>query len=98
METETPEIPKEILEPYPKDERSIVKMLLSMTSTAMKLVSKGAMVSELGEEDRTAAVRRIRLTSDSPDNGTTRAGRALREDELLIVGLPDNLTPRPLGV
>ena len=47
METETPEIPKEILEPYPKDQRSIVKMLLNMTSTAMKLVSKGAMVSEM---------------------------------------------------
>ena len=45
METELPEIPKEILEPYPKDERSIVKMLLNMTSTAMKLVSKGAQVS-----------------------------------------------------
>jgi len=30
METELPEIPKEILEPYPKDERSIVKMFLSM--------------------------------------------------------------------
>ena len=39
-ETEVSEIPKEILEPFPKDERSIVKMLLSMTSTAMKLVSK----------------------------------------------------------
>jgi transcriptional regulator with XRE-family HTH domain len=47
METDTPEIPKEILEPYPKDQRSIVKMLLNMTSTAMKLVSKGAMVSEM---------------------------------------------------
>ena len=46
METETPEIPNEILEPYPKDERSIVKMLLSMTSAAVKLVSTGAMVSE----------------------------------------------------
>jgi transcriptional regulator with XRE-family HTH domain len=47
METDTPEIPKEILEPYPKDQRSIVKMLLNMTSTAMKLVSKGAVVSEM---------------------------------------------------
>ncbi len=47
METEAPEIPKEILEPYPKDQRSIVQMLLNMTSTAMKLVSKGAMVSEM---------------------------------------------------
>ncbi len=47
MKPETPEIPDEILEPYPKDERSLVKMLLSMTSAAVKLVSKGAMVSEL---------------------------------------------------
>ncbi|MCF8130374.1 MAG: helix-turn-helix domain-containing protein [Deltaproteobacteria bacterium] len=47
MEPETPEIPKEILEPYPKEERSIVKLLLSMTTTAMKLVSKGALVSEV---------------------------------------------------
>ncbi len=28
METETPEIPKEIPDSYPKEERSIVKMLL----------------------------------------------------------------------
>ena len=45
MGTEPPEIPKELLETYPKDERSIIKMLLNMTSTAMKLVSKGALVS-----------------------------------------------------
>ena len=47
MDSESLEIPNEILEPYPKDERSLVKILLNMTSTAMKLVSKGAMVSEL---------------------------------------------------
>lgn len=47
METEAPEIQKEILASYPKDERSIVQMLLNMTSTAVKLVSKGAMVSEM---------------------------------------------------
>ena len=47
MKTEPTEIPDEILQPYSKDERSIVKILLSMTSTAMKLVSKGAVVSEM---------------------------------------------------
>ena len=58
MKTETPEIPDEILEPYPRDERSIIKMLLNMASAGVKLVSKGAMVSEkvgkavLGSPDR----------------------------------------------
>ena len=41
METETPEIPNEILEPYPKDERSVVKMLLSMASAEMALEFAG---------------------------------------------------------
>ena len=46
METETPEILDEMLEPYPKDEWSVVKMLLGMTSAAVKLISTGATVSE----------------------------------------------------
>ncbi len=40
------EIPDEILESYPKGERSIVKMMLDMTSAAIKMVSTGTMVSE----------------------------------------------------
>lgn len=47
MSSEPPEIPKEILESYSSDERSLVKMLLNMTSTAIRLVSKGALVSEM---------------------------------------------------
>ena len=46
METETPEILDEMLEPYPKDEWSVVKMLLGMTSAAVKLISTGVTVSE----------------------------------------------------
>ncbi len=45
MGTEAPEIPKEILETYPRDERSVVKMLLDMTFAAARIVSKGAVVS-----------------------------------------------------
>ena len=44
------EIPREILEPYPAEERSIVKMLFGMTSAAMRFVSKGGLVSgKIGE-------------------------------------------------
>ncbi len=47
---ETAEIPGEILEPYPAEERSVVKMLFGMTSAAMRFISKGGMVSEkIGE-------------------------------------------------
>ena len=46
QDDEIDEIPSEILENYPKDEHSLVKMLLGMTSMAIKLVSKGARVSE----------------------------------------------------
>ncbi len=39
------EIPSEILEPYPAEERSIVKMLFGMTSAAMRFISRGGLVS-----------------------------------------------------
>ncbi|MCF8127214.1 MAG: XRE family transcriptional regulator [Deltaproteobacteria bacterium] len=65
MKTETPEIPKEILEPYSKDERSVVKMLLSITSTAMKLVSKGAMVSELVGKAVLSSPERIKMLEEA---------------------------------
>lgn len=65
METEIPEIPKEILDSYPKDERSIVKMLLNMTSTAMKLVSKGAMVSEMVGKAVLSSPEQVKMISDA---------------------------------
>ena len=65
MEIETPEIPKEILYSYPKDERSIVKMLLNMTSTAMKLVSKGAMVSEMVGKTVLSSPEQVKMISDA---------------------------------
>jgi transcriptional regulator with XRE-family HTH domain len=65
MEKEIPEIPKEILESYPKDERSIVKMFLNMTSTAMKLVSKGAMVSELVGKAVLSSPERVKMIEEA---------------------------------
>jgi transcriptional regulator with XRE-family HTH domain len=65
METETPEITKEILDSYPKDERSIVKMLLNMTSTAVKLVSKGAMVSEMVGKAVLNSPEQVKMISDA---------------------------------
>jgi len=64
-ETEVSEIPKEILEPFPKDERSIVKMLLSMTSTAMKLVSKGALVSEMVGKAVLSSPERVKMIEEA---------------------------------
>jgi transcriptional regulator with XRE-family HTH domain len=65
MEREIPEIPEEILESYPKDERSIVKMFLNMTSTAMKLVSKGAMVSELVGKAVLSSPERVKMIEEA---------------------------------
>lgn len=65
MEREIPEIPEEILESYPKDERSIVKMFLNMTSTAMKLVSKGAMVSELLGKAVLSSPERVKMIEEA---------------------------------
>jgi transcriptional regulator with XRE-family HTH domain len=65
MERELPEIPEEILESYPKDERSIVKMFLNMTSTAMKLVSKGAMVSELLGKAVLSSPERVKMIEEA---------------------------------
>ena len=65
MKTEDAEITEELLEPYPKDERSIVKLLLSMTSTAMKLVSKGAMVSELVGKAVFSSPERVKMLEEA---------------------------------
>jgi transcriptional regulator with XRE-family HTH domain len=65
MKKDEPEIQKELLESYPKDERSIVKMLLNMTSTAMKLVSKGAMVSEMVGKAVLNSPERVKMISDA---------------------------------
>ena len=47
---ETAEIPREILEPYPAEERSIVRMLFGMTSAAMAFISKGGRITgKIGE-------------------------------------------------
>ena len=47
---ETTEIPREILEPYPAEERSVVKMLFGMTSAAMTFISKGGRITgKIGE-------------------------------------------------
>ena len=47
---ETMEIPREILEPYPAEERSIVRMLFGMTSAAMTFISKGGRITgKIGE-------------------------------------------------
>ena len=47
---ETVEIPREILEPYPAEERSIVRMLFGMTSAAMTFISKGGRITgKIGE-------------------------------------------------
>ena len=47
---ETVEIPREILEPYPAEERSIVRMLFGMTSAAMAFISKGGRITgKIGE-------------------------------------------------
>ena len=67
MGTELPEIPKEILEPYPKDERSIVKMLLNMTSTAMKLVSKGALVSGMVGKAVLSSPEQVKMIEETGD-------------------------------
>jgi transcriptional regulator with XRE-family HTH domain len=47
MESELSDIKEEIINSCNKEERSVVQILLNMTSTAIKLVSKGAVVSEL---------------------------------------------------
>jgi transcriptional regulator with XRE-family HTH domain len=65
MKSEVTEMHREILDSYPKDERSIVKMLLSMTSTAMKLVSKGAMVSELVGKAVLSSPERIKMLQEA---------------------------------
>jgi transcriptional regulator with XRE-family HTH domain len=65
MEREIPEIPEELLDSYPKDERSIVKMFLNMTSTAMKLVSKGAMVSELVGKAVLSSPERVKMIEEA---------------------------------
>jgi transcriptional regulator with XRE-family HTH domain len=65
METESTEIPEEILESYPKEERSIVKMLLNMTSTAMKLVSKGAIVSEMVGKAVVRSPERVKMIDEA---------------------------------
>jgi transcriptional regulator with XRE-family HTH domain len=65
MEPEIPEIPKEILAPYPKEERSVVKLLLNMTSTAMKLVSKGALVSELVGKAVLSSPERLKMIEEA---------------------------------
>ncbi len=62
---ETTEIPREILDSYPKDERSVVKLLLNMTSTAMKLVSKGALVSELVGKAVWSSPERIKMIEEA---------------------------------
>ena len=63
--TEPAEIPNEILEPFPKDERSIVKILLSMTSAAMKFVSKGAMVSEMVGKAILGSPERLKMIEEA---------------------------------
>jgi len=65
MEREMPDIPEELLDSYPKDERSIVKMFLNMTSTAMKLVSKGAMVSELVGKAVLSSPERVKMIEEA---------------------------------
>ena len=47
MKSELSDIQDEIINSYDKDDRSVVQILLNITSTAMKLISKGAVVSEL---------------------------------------------------
>ena len=47
MESELSDIQDQIINSCDKEERSVAQILLNMTSTAIKLVSKGAVVSEL---------------------------------------------------
>ena len=65
MKTDTPEIQEEILKSYPKDERSIIKILLNMTSTAMKLVSKGALVSEMVGKAVLSSPEQVKMISEA---------------------------------
>ena len=65
MVTEATEIPNEILDPYPKDDRSLIKMLLSMTSTAIRLVSKGAFVSEMVGKAVLTSPERVKMIEEA---------------------------------
>ena len=45
VEADSLEIPDEILETYPNEERSILKMLFGVTATAAKFISKSTWAS-----------------------------------------------------
>jgi len=70
-ETDSLEIPREILETYPTEERSILKTLFGITSAAAKFISKSTWASEKVGEALFSSPERLKMMQE--------AGASLRD-------------------
>lgn len=59
------EIPDEILETYPRDERSIVQLMLGLTGAAIKLVSRGSWVTEKVGKAVLSSPERLKMVQEA---------------------------------
>ena len=71
VEVDSLEIPDEILETYPREERSILKMLFGVTAAAAKFISKSAWASEKVGETLFSSPERLKMMQE--------AGASLRD-------------------